>query len=93
MRLSHIFCDFKIFFYHSAFTDIYMPGEILFFREDKRVCTSSSVQKTEKTLFGFAKKTHNLIIRFVIKPDFRVFRQILVRTFKITKEFAIVIHF
>ena len=26
-------------------------------------------------------------------PDFRVFRQILVRTFKITKEFAIVIHF
>ena len=28
-----------------------------------------------------------------ISPDFRVFRQILVRTFKITKEFAIVIHF
>lgn len=28
-----------------------------------------------------------------IFPDFRVFRQILVRTFKITKEFAIVIHF
>lgn len=69
MRLSHIFCDFKIFFYHSAFTDIYMPGEILFFREDKRVCTSSSVQKTEKTLFGFAKKTHILIISFVIKQQ------------------------
>jgi hypothetical protein len=59
----------KYFFIIQLLLTFTCPGKFCFFREDKRVCTSSSVQKTEKTLFGFAKKTHILIIRFVIKQQ------------------------